>query len=350
MAPTHRRGPWVPEEDQALLQLVREQGPNNWVRISQHMHYRSPKQCRERFHQNLKPTLNHEPISAEEGMMIERMVNEMGKRWAEIARRLGNRSDNAVKNWWNGSMNRKRRGLVQSGNASRTSCNGRVQPPYPKPSTTGPADRSRFETPQCSSWTTRSSPKMRVEKLPSPVPSFTEQQRPRPLQLEPIDNNRQLSPVFSLPSSSRALEAPLTSPSFSEISNAPSIATPSLVSDHSSICSSSPRTLPSPQLLPLPQGFGELRRGSAPALQLRDGNCFSLPPLQNPEFSKSTESLEIPSMRQWTPDFSAPPYPKLLNSAPSTWPTSPARSESSLDSQSRRPSRDSRMGVDSLLN
>jgi Myb-like DNA-binding protein FlbD len=34
-------------------QLVREQGPNNWVRISQHMHYRSPKQCRERFHQEM---------------------------------------------------------------------------------------------------------------------------------------------------------------------------------------------------------------------------------------------------------------------------------------------------------
>ena len=91
MAPTHRRGPWVPEEDQLLLQLVREQGPNNWVRISQHMHYRSPKQCRERFHQNLKPSLNREPISAEEGLVIERMVGEMGKCWAEIARRLGDR-------------------------------------------------------------------------------------------------------------------------------------------------------------------------------------------------------------------------------------------------------------------
>ncbi|KAK8065704.1 putative regulator of conidiation rca-1 [Apiospora hydei] len=70
---------------------------------------RTPKQCRERYHQNLKPSLNHDPISPEEGMLIEKLVTELGKRWAEIARRLHNRSDNAVKNWWNGSMNRRRR-------------------------------------------------------------------------------------------------------------------------------------------------------------------------------------------------------------------------------------------------
>jgi Myb-like DNA-binding protein FlbD len=119
MSRSSRRGPWLPEEDAALLHLVRTQGPNNWVRISQNMQHRSPKQCRERYHQNLKPSLNHEPISAQEGEVIEQLVQEMGKRWAEIARRLGNRSDNAVKNWWNGSMNRRKRGTVPQGGASK---------------------------------------------------------------------------------------------------------------------------------------------------------------------------------------------------------------------------------------
>lgn len=112
-ARTSRRGPWSPEEDNELIALVRSQGPNNWVRISQHLRHRSPKQCRERYHQNLKPSLNHDPISVAEGELIEQLVSEMGKRWAEIARRLGNRSDNAVKNWWNGSMNRRKRNPTQ---------------------------------------------------------------------------------------------------------------------------------------------------------------------------------------------------------------------------------------------
>lgn len=115
-----RRGPWLPEEDGALIELVRTQGPNNWVRISQQLQHRSPKQCRERYHQNLKPSLNHEPITTHEGEVIEQLVNEMGKRWAEIARRLGNRSDNAVKNWWNGSMNRRKRNPLQTHNPNRS--------------------------------------------------------------------------------------------------------------------------------------------------------------------------------------------------------------------------------------
>ncbi|KAI0115444.1 Homeodomain-like protein [Nemania sp. FL0031] len=113
-----RRGPWSQREDATLIRLVQQQGPLNWVKISDTLISRSPKQCRERYHQNLKPSLNHEPISADEGQLIEKLVGELGKRWAEIARRLNNRSDNAVKNWWNGNQNRRRRTMQRR----RASC------------------------------------------------------------------------------------------------------------------------------------------------------------------------------------------------------------------------------------
>ncbi|KAI1361039.1 Homeodomain-like protein [Xylaria arbuscula] len=122
-----RRGPWSQREDAALIQLVQQQGPLNWVKISDTLVSRSPKQCRERYHQNLKPSLNHEPISAEEGQLIEKLVGDLGKRWAEIARRLNNRSDNAVKNWWNGSQNRRKRTFRKRTPSSHDTQNGRRQ-------------------------------------------------------------------------------------------------------------------------------------------------------------------------------------------------------------------------------
>lgn len=102
-----------------LVRLVESNGAHNWVKISAALRSRTPKQCRERWHQNLKPSLNHTPISPEEGEIIERLVSAMGKRWAEIARQLPNRSDNAVKNWWNGGMNRRRRLVVRRDGSGR---------------------------------------------------------------------------------------------------------------------------------------------------------------------------------------------------------------------------------------
>ncbi|KAL4956690.1 hypothetical protein BDW69DRAFT_158111 [Aspergillus filifer] len=324
MAPTHRRGPWVPEEDQLLLQLVREQGPNNWVRISQHMHYRSPKQCRERYHQNLKSSLNRDPITPEEGLMIERMVSEMGRCWAEIARRLGNRSDNAVKNWWNGSMNRKRRGLhsvssPHSQSLSRTSHSGRIEAPYHRASLgSSPILRSRFpsishhhdsHSRPLSSWTKSSAPSSRRESYSTSTTA---------------SYSRQLTPIYTLPALNRPVDAPLTSPAFSDTSNAPSLEPPSMVSDHNSV-SSSPRTLPSPQLLPLP--VDTRYQYELPRPHTSEDLYYSNFP------GKTTGLFSSEASKRW---------------GPAEWFSPEEKIETHQHQHESR--RDSRMGLDNLLN
>jgi Myb-like DNA-binding protein FlbD len=150
MSLVQRRGPWSQTEDRFLLNLIETHGPLNWVRISQTLVSRTPKQCRERYHQNLKPTLKHDPITPEEGAAIEDMVRQVGKRWADIARHLEGRSDNAVKNWWNGSQNRRkrleRRRASNSTAASSQSDLSMQQRPLPIMSPTLPTPRARYPT------------------------------------------------------------------------------------------------------------------------------------------------------------------------------------------------------------
>lgn len=102
-----KKGPWSEMEDQRLLDLVNYHGAESWMDISKEHGSRNAKQCRERYHQNLKSSINRGPITPEEGVAIERLHTEKGPKWAEIARALGGRSDNQVKNWYNGQKNRR---------------------------------------------------------------------------------------------------------------------------------------------------------------------------------------------------------------------------------------------------
>lgn len=99
LAPGLVKGHWSPQEDDLLRRLVASE-QKNWGEVAAKIPGRTSKQCRERWHNHLDPSIVRGAYTPEEDRIILEAQARLGNRWSVIAAMLPGRTEDAVKIRW----------------------------------------------------------------------------------------------------------------------------------------------------------------------------------------------------------------------------------------------------------
>ena len=99
---------WTETEDKLLLKLTKKGRNVDWAEIAKAVAKTGPKtepqktakQCRERWHNRINPTIKTESWSHKEEALFFELHRKHGPKWSEIALELPGRTDNTIKNFF----------------------------------------------------------------------------------------------------------------------------------------------------------------------------------------------------------------------------------------------------------
>lgn len=103
---------------------MKRHGTKNWRYIASHLRGRLPKQCRERWCNQLDPHIKKDGLTNEEWITVKRAHEIYGNRWAEIAKQVPGRTANHIKNQWNTMLRRASADAESDGSASDDGSDG----------------------------------------------------------------------------------------------------------------------------------------------------------------------------------------------------------------------------------
>ncbi|KAL5727911.1 hypothetical protein ACHQM5_001053 [Ranunculus cassubicifolius] len=221
-----RKGPWMAEEDEILMNYVNKYGPRDWSSIrSKGLLPRTGKSCRLRWVNKLKPDLKTGcKFSADEERVVIELQERFGNRWARIATYLPGRTDNDVKNFWSTRQKRLAR-VLQTSNLPKTPKNNGKSPVF-HPGTTmeGPRLNSMMMEQGTSSSRNHIQPYMENPEALQMMPLLPDLMYPGLLSLEPNLSQLEFTPIEKKP----CMELPQPQFSFAQLPHPPTLDLPIL--------------------------------------------------------------------------------------------------------------------------
>jgi hypothetical protein len=92
------------EQDDLIQQLASQEPKLTWAEIASQVPRKSAKQCRERYQHFLAPDLQRDPWTLIDDARLIQWRHFYGTDWASIARYFPGRTNNDVKNRYNGHL------------------------------------------------------------------------------------------------------------------------------------------------------------------------------------------------------------------------------------------------------